>query len=103
MYSSAGRLQEIRDTLASPNKVLLTYDGAGQVSTVTDASGKRRLLFAYTNKVATSIKFQILISGTWTDEHTTTYGYTSGNPTTVTIGGQLAQTNNYTSNYLTAI
>lgn len=102
-YNSAGRLTEVRDTLATPNKVLLTYDGNAQLSTVTDASGKRQLLFEYTGSVMTSMKFRLFISGSWVTQHTTTFGYTSGNLTSVTIGGQLAQTNVYSSNYLTSI
>ena len=104
IYNSVGRLTEIWDTLAAPNtnKVLVTYDGAGQVSTVTDASGKRRLLFAYASSVLTSVQFQIFVAS-WTTHHTTTYAYTSGRLTTVTIGGALAQTNLYTSSYLTKI
>ena len=82
---------------------MVQYDGNGQVDRVTDASGKRRLQFAYTGGVMTSMKFQMLISAAWTDQHTTTFGYTSGHLTSVTIGGQLAQTNVYTSNYLTSI
>src|SRR5262249_45211167 len=95
-------LTEIWDTLATPNKVLLAYDGSGMLSTVTDASGKRRLLFGYTSSQLTSVAFQ-LNTGSWVTQHTTSYAYASGNLSTVTIGGQLAQTNNYSSNYLTSI
>ncbi len=104
VYNSSGRLTEIWDSLSpTPNKVLLTYDGSSQLSTVTDASNKRRLLFGYTSGVVTSVQFQIFVSSVWTTQHTTSYGYTSGNLTSVTIGGSLAQTNVYTSNYLTQI
>lgn len=104
VYNSAGKLTEVWDTLATPNKVLVAYDGAGQVSTVTDASSSRRLLFAYTSNVLTSVAFQIYpTGGSWTTYHTTTYGYTSGALTTVTIGGALAQQNIYTSSYLTEV
>lgn len=100
VYSSAGRLTELRDSLAVPNKVLIANDGNGQVSTVTDASGKRRLLFAYTSNQLTSVAFQLLIASVWTTQHTTTYGYTSGIPTQVTIGGEVAQTNVYAGGLL---
>lgn len=104
VYNSAGRLTEIWDTLSpTPNKVLLTYDGSSQLSTVTDASTKRRLLFGYTSGVLTSVQFQIFTASVWVTHHTTSYAYTSGRLTTVTIGGSLAQTNVYTSNYLTQI
>lgn len=103
IYDSTGRLSEIWDTLATPNKVLVAYDGNGQVSTVTDASTQRRLLFAYTGSVLTTVAFQVKVSGTFTTYHTTSYGYSSGSLTTVTIGGQLAQTNVYTNGYLTQI
>jgi RHS repeat-associated protein len=102
VYDSNGKLIELWDTLATPNKVLLTYDGSGMLSTVTDASGKRRLLFGYTSSQITSVAFQ-LNTGSWVTQHTTTYAYSSGNLATVTIGGQLAQTNNYSSSYLTSI
>jgi len=49
VYNSSGRLTELWDTLATPNKVLVAYDGSSQVSTVTDASTNRRLLFSYTS------------------------------------------------------
>ena len=101
VYDSGGKLIEIWDVAA--NKVLVAYDGAGQISTVTDATTKRRLLFAYTSARVTSVQFQTNYSGTWTTQHTTSYAYTSANMTTVTIGGSLAQTNVYTSNYLTQI
>ncbi|MBA3398227.1 MAG: hypothetical protein H0T89_36715 [Deltaproteobacteria bacterium] len=103
VYNTSGRLTEIWDTLATPNKVLVAYDGNGQVSTVIDASGKRRLLFAYTTGMLTSLQFQLYVSSVWTTYHTTTYAYTSGQLTSVTIGGQLAQSNIYTSSYLTQI
>jgi RHS repeat-associated protein len=99
-YSSTGRLTEVRDSLATPNKVLVANDGNGQVSTVTDASGKRRLLFAYTSNQLTSVAFQILIASVWTTQHTTTYGYNNGLPTLVTIGGEYAQTNVYNNGLL---
>lgn len=102
-YDVNGKLIEIRDSLATPNKVLLAYSGGGDLLTVTDASGKRRLLFTTTSGKITAIDFQINFSGTWTTQHTTSYAYTSSNLTSVTIGGQLAQTNVYTSNYLTSI
>jgi hypothetical protein len=70
VYNSSGKLIEIRDTLATPNKVLIAYDGNGQVSTVTDASGKRRLLFSYTSSKVSSIAFQIN-TGSWVTQHTT--------------------------------
>ena len=103
VYNSSGRLTEIWDTLATPQKVLLTYDGNGQVATVTDSSGKRRLLFGYASNVLTTVQFQVFVSSVWTTYHTTTYAYSNGHLATVTIGGQLAQTNVYTSNYLTQI
>ena len=81
----------------------LTYDANNQLATVTDAAATRRLLFSYTSGQLTQVQFQILISSVWTTQHTTAYGYTGSNLTTVTIGGQLAQTNVYTSNYLTQI
>jgi hypothetical protein len=104
VYNSAGRLTEIWDGLGGTytHKVVVAYDGAGQVSTVTDASDKRRLLFGYTGGVLTSVQFQIL-GGSWTTYHTTSYGYAGGALSTVTIGGALAQTNSYAGGYLAQI
>ncbi|HEY4056817.1 MAG TPA: hypothetical protein VGM39_09415, partial [Kofleriaceae bacterium] len=101
VYNSAGQLTEIWETPdAGSSKVLVAYDGSGQVSTVTDASGKRRLLFNYVSNKLTTVNFQTFSGSAWTTQHTTSYGFTGTLLTTVTIGGQLAQTNSYTSNYL---
>jgi hypothetical protein len=77
VYNSSGQISEIWDTLPTPNKVLITWDSTtnGNVSTVTDANHKRRLLFAYSNGLMTSVKFQTYASSTWTTQHTTTYDY----------------------------
>jgi RHS repeat-associated protein len=80
-YNASGQIIEIWDTLAStPNKVLITWTGTsnGNVSTVTDASGNRRLSFSYTNNLLTSVTFQTNQAGTWTTQHTTSYDYTNG-------------------------
>lgn len=103
VYDKGGKLIEIRDSLATPNKALVAYDAAGQVSTVTDSTTKRRLHFSYTSGLLTSLSFQTNYSGSWITQHTTTYAYASGNMTSVTIGGAPAQTNVYSSNYLTQI
>jgi RHS repeat-associated protein len=81
-------------------QVSISYSGiTNQVTSVYDASGNRSLVFNYTGNVLTSVQFQI-----WgTTYHTTSYAYAGSNLTTVTIGSQLAQTNVYTSNYLTKI
>jgi RHS repeat-associated protein len=106
-YNSAGQLTQIWDSLPSPNtnKVLVTWTSTtnGNVSTVTDAAGKRRLKFNYTSNLLTSVNYQVLISGTWTTEQTTTYAYTSGTLTSVSIGASLTQQYAYTSGYLTSI
>lgn len=101
IYNASGKLSSVQD--AGLKSVSLSYDGNGQVSTVTDSQGSRRLLFNYTSNQLSSLQFQILISSVWTTQHTTSYGYTSGALTTVTIGGELAQNNTYTSGYLTRI
>jgi RHS repeat-associated protein len=81
-YNSVGQIVEIWDNLApTPNKVLITWTSTsnGNVSTVTDASGERRLLFSYTNNLLTSIDFQLVaVGGGWTTQHTTIYDYTNG-------------------------
>jgi RHS repeat-associated protein len=104
---TTGKLIEIWDTLATPNKVTITYDGSGMTSTVTDAACSRRLNFGYTSSLLTSVQYQInsgtCSTPTWTTYHTTSYSYTSGALTGVTIGGASAQTNVYTSGYLTQI
>lgn len=94
-YSGGGRLSEIRTPKPSSslgdNVVALTYDGNDQLSTVTDASQTRRLLFSYTSGLMTSVEFQILVLGAWTTYHTTTYGYTSGYLTTVSMGSSTSR------------
>jgi YD repeat-containing protein len=99
-YDLSGRLSMIQEP--SGKYVMIARDGNHQVSTVTDSQGKRRLLFTYTSGMLTSVQFQIH-TGSWTTQHTTTYAYTSGALTSVTIGNQLAQTNVYASGYLTQI
>ncbi len=71
VYNSSGRLTELWDSLATPNKTLLVYSG-GQLSTVTDATGKRRLQFLYTSNQLTTVRFQIFTIS-WLNKHTTTY------------------------------
>ncbi len=79
VYNSAGRLTEIWDQPdpATANKVLVAYDANGQVSTVTDASGKRRLLFAYASGRISTVRFQ-LFTTSWVTQHTTSYGNRPG-------------------------
>jgi len=103
VYNSSGRLTEIWDTLSTPNKVTVAYDANSQVSTVTDSSAKRRLLFSYIGSTLTTVNFQVKIAGVFTTYHATTYGYVNNRLASITIGGQLAQTNVYTNNYLTQI
>lgn len=107
VYNSFGQLSEVWDSLPSPNtnKVLITWTSntSGNVSTVTDAAGARRLLFNYTSNLLTSVNYQVKVSGTWTTEQTTTYAYTSGTLTSVNIGPSLTQQYAYTSSYLTSI
>jgi RHS repeat-associated protein len=99
--SSSKKLTSACD--AAANCLTIAYDGNGQVAAVTDARGSRRLQLVYTGSLLTSVNFQTFHSDAWTTQHTTAYAYTSGALTSVTIGGQLAQTNVYTSSYLTQI
>jgi YD repeat-containing protein len=101
--SPTGKLTEVRDTLATPNKVTLAYDGSGQVSTVTDASNRKRFLFSYASGVASTLAYQTFDGSTWTTRVTVVYGYTSGNPTSVSIGSKVAQTMQYSGGYLTKV
>lgn len=103
VYNSQGRLTEIRDTYRTPHTVTVTYDANSQVSTVTDASGKRRLKFNYTSSRLTKVEFQLYVSSVWTTYQWTDYAYTNGNLTSVSISNQLVQSNSYTNNYLTQI
>lgn len=93
--SPTGKLIEVHDSLATPNALKLTYDGNGQVSTVADASGKKRLLFTYTSGDVTSIAYQTVDGGTPTTRETLSFSYTSGNPTTVSNGGGTLHTMGY--------
>jgi hypothetical protein len=94
------KLIEIRDALATPNVQTIAYDGGGQISTVTDASGKKRLKFNYTGSVVSSLEYQTIDGGTPTTRVTVAYGYASGHPTSVTIGGTLRQSMSYVGGYL---
>ncbi len=78
VYNSVGQISEVWDNLQpTPNKVLITWDSTsnGNVSTVTDANGKRRLQFSYASGLMTSVQFQTLASSVWTTRHTTTYDF----------------------------
>ena len=78
VYNSSGQVSEQWDNLQpTPNKVLITWDSTtnGNVSTVTDANGKRRLLMSYTSGKLTSVNFQTYAASTWTTRHTTSYDY----------------------------
>jgi len=105
--SPVGKLIEIHDSLATPNKITIAYlpngQTKGQIDTVTDASGKKRFKFTYSSGLATSVAYQTGSVSTWTTRVTLALSYTSSNPTTVQIGGTTIQTNNYASNYLTSI
>ena len=79
VFNSVGQATELWDNLGPvPNKVLITWDSTtnGNVSTVTDANGKRRLLFSYSNGLMTSVAFQTFASSVWTTRHTTSYDFT---------------------------
>src|SRR5262249_43613191 len=107
LYDTNGRLIEVWDAVAEPNtnKVVIDYTGysSGNVDTVTDATGARRLKFDYTNDLLTSVSFQLRSGTSWTTYHTTSYTYANGALGTVTIGGQFAQTNVYANGNLTRI
>lgn len=76
VFNASGQISEIWDTVSpTPNKVTIAWSGIN-VSTVTDASGMKRLSFNYTNNLLTSLDYQFQTSvSTWTTEHTTTYDY----------------------------
>lgn len=101
--TNVGKLIEIRDSLATPNVLSIGYDGNGQVDTVADASGVRRLVFGYTSGALTSVAYQTVASGTPTTRAAATYAYTSGQLTSASISGKLVHTYSYTSGLLTKI
>jgi YD repeat-containing protein len=103
VYDSAGKLTELRDALATPNVVALTYDGSGYLSTVTDAADTRRFVFTYTSNKLTKVSLQKKASGTFSEDTYVTYGYTSGELTSVAFAGTTAHTNTYSGGYLTRI
>ena len=100
--SPTGKLIEIRDSLATPNKLTITYDGSsGQITKVADASGKKELVFTYTSNDITSIAYKTIDGGTATTRETLSISYTSGNPTLVSNGGGTLHTMAYrTGGYL---
>ncbi|MDB4955979.1 MAG: rhsA [Myxococcales bacterium] len=104
VYNSVGQLTEIWDTLPTPNKVLVTWDSTtnGNVSTVTDANGRRRLLFSYSVGLMTSVQFQTKDSGgTWNTQHTTSYTYNNGATRDATSGWFAPASNTEWTNLLT--
>ena len=57
VYGSTGKLsaiREIRDGQWTPSKLTIAYNGTtGQIETVSDSEGRRRLLFGYTSSLLT--------------------------------------------------
>jgi hypothetical protein len=105
VYNSSGQISEIWDTLPTPNKVLIawTSTSSGNVQSVMDANGKRRLWFTYTSGLLTKVTFQTKINFSWSNQHETTFSYTTGLLMSMTDGGQLAQQYTYTNGDLTNI
>jgi hypothetical protein len=105
--SPTGKLIEIDDSLATPNKVTIAYlangGNKGQIDTITDASGHKRFKFSYSGGEVSEVDLQTVSGGTATTRVALTFVYTSTNPTTVKIAGSTIQTNAYASNYLTSI
>lgn len=103
-YNSVGQIIEIWDTVApSPNKVMITWTSTtnGNVSTVTDASGERRLLFLYTNNLLTSVQFQLsdpLVG--WSTQNTTNFDYANGVTRDATSNWFVPQTSTEWTNLL---
>jgi hypothetical protein len=101
--SPIGKLIEIRDSLATANKLTLTYNGSGLLDKVTDATGKKQLVFSYTSDLLTEVLMQTVDGGTPTTRIDVDFVYTSSNPTTMTIGGVNRQSMTYSGGYLTLI
>jgi hypothetical protein len=105
--SPVGKLIEIHDSLATPNKIVITYftsgGNNGQLDTVLDASGKKRFKFSYSQNRVSSVAYQTGSGGSWTTRATLSLSYSSADPTTVSLGGSTIQTNTYSSSYLTNI
>ena len=102
LYNNVGQIYEIDDTLSTPNAVSITWTSTtnGNVSTVTDASGERRLQFNYTNNLLTSVYFQTLEGTTWTTQHTTSYDYANGITQDATSGWFVPQSTTEWNNLL---
>jgi RHS repeat-associated protein len=77
----------------------LAYNANNQVIEVSDSGFDHHLKINYTNNLVTSVERRYQT----TTYHTTSYTYSGQNLASVTIGGQLAQQNVYTNNYLTQI
>ncbi len=102
--SPVGKLIEITDALTTPNKLVIAYDGAGQISTVTDAAAKKRLSFVYTSGRVTRVNYQTLVGATATTRTDVRFVYTGTNPTTVQSTTTTIQTTVYNAaGFLTAI
>ena len=77
VYNGVGQLSEIWDTLATPNKITVTWDSttSGNVSSVTDASGNHRLAFTYSSGHLVTTQLLHHAAGAWVTDHTTNYSY----------------------------
>jgi YD repeat-containing protein len=100
--SPSGKLVELWDTVG--NKVTIGYDGSGRVSTVTDASGAKRLTMSYTNGRITRVNLQTIALNPTTRTYIT-IAYTGTNPTAVYTTGSTPRENHVfdANGYLTLI
>lgn len=108
VYDNKGLLVEVWDRVAAPNtgRVLITWSTASTnkvIESVTDATGLRRLRFSYVGANLSAIDYQLQTASIWATHHTTSYAYANSTLSTVTIGGQLAQSNTYSAGYLVQI
>ncbi len=101
--SPTGKLVAIKDSLATPNQLTVTYNASGYVDKVVDASGKKQLVFVYAGASLTGVNYQTVDAGTATTRVDVVYAYTSGNPTSVTILSTTRQSMTYASGYLATI
>lgn len=100
--SPTGKLIAVMDSLATANRLTISYS-SGLIDKVQDASGKKQLVFGYTSSLLTSVNYQTVSGGTPTTQVDIVYAYSSGNPTSVTIDGDVRQTMTYSSSYLEKI
>ena len=102
--SPTGKLIAIRDTLATPNAVTISYDGSGRVQYVTDAQGTKRFKLSYNGSSRlTKVEYQTIAGGTPTTRSFADFTYNNNQLSDYQPNSGVAQQYTYASSKLTLI